>query len=122
MLSKNNNQSTVSLKKKFEKWAHLFDSEDFGVLKSKIQSKELDPNETLINGLKPLHIACIIGNVNAVKFILEYAIETDSVSFIGKTALDEAMDNKNFQCAIEILNKKPKTHIKFKRKSEFQVF
>lgn len=109
-----------TLKEKFEKWAVSFETDDYDGLKSDILRNQLDPNETLINGLKPLHIACILGNHNAVRFLLGYKIDIDSKSFVGKSPLDEALENKNFNCAIEILNKKPKTHIKFRKKSEFQ--
>ena len=89
----------------FEEWSSLLEEENFDILSKKISDGELNPHDSLINGLTPLHIACIQGNANAVKFILDFGVNVDSESKIGRTPLDEALFYKHFTCVIELMKK-----------------
>lgn len=89
----------------FEEWSSLLEEENFDILSKKISDGELNPHDSLINGLTPLHIACIEGNANAVKFILDFGVNVDSESKIGRTPLDEALFYKHFTCVIELMKK-----------------
>lgn len=89
----------------FEEWSSLLEEENFDILSKKISDGELNPHDSLINGLTPLHIACIQGNANVVKFILDFGVNVDSESKIGRTPLDEALFYKHFTCVIELMKK-----------------
>ena len=81
-------QSSVDV---FNMWVKSFESNDFKTLESKIRKSIISPSESTINGLTPLHIACIQGNTDAVKFLLNYDIEVNVKSDVGKTPIDEAL-------------------------------
>lgn len=89
----------------FEEWSSLLEEENFDILSRKISDGELNPHDSLINGLTPLHIACILGNANAVKFLLDFSVNVNSESKIGRTPLDEALFYKHFSCVIELMKK-----------------
>lgn len=89
----------------FEEWSSLLEEENFDIISKKISDGELNPHDSLINGLTPLHIACIQGNAKAVKFILDFGVNVDSESKIGRTPLDEALFYKHFTCVIELMKK-----------------
>jgi ankyrin repeat protein len=74
----------------FNLWVKLFESHDFKTLHLKIRKSELNPYIPTINGLYPLHLACIQGNINAVNFLLEYGVSINVKSNMGKTPIDEA--------------------------------
>lgn len=89
----------------FEEWSSLLEEENFDILSRKISDGELNPHDSLINGLTPLHIACILGNAKAVKFLLDFSVNVNSESKIGRTPLDEALFYKHFSCVIELMKK-----------------
>lgn len=89
----------------FEDWAILFEEENYTLLNQKISDGILNPHNPLINGLTPLHIACIQGNITALRFLLKYNVDVNVESNIGRTALDEALFYKYFNCVIELMKK-----------------
>ena len=93
----------------FEEWAILFEEENYTLLNQKISDGILNPHNPLINGLTPLHIACIQGNITALRFLLKYNVDVNVESNIGRTALDEALFYKHFNCVIELM--KQEVHI-----------
>lgn len=99
------NSSSVEI---FEEWASLLEENDFDILSNKISHGKLNPHDSLINGLTPLHIACIQGNAKAVKFLLKYGVNVDSESKVGRTPLDEALFYKHFTCVIELMKRQVK--------------
>lgn len=92
----------------FEEWSSLLEEDKFDIISSKISNGELNPHDSLINGLTPLHIACILGNAKAVKFLLDFDVNVNSESKIGRTPLDEALFYKHFTCVIELMKKQVK--------------
>lgn len=97
---KNINSSPIS---KFEKWSNLLEEENFSTILKEIYEDNLNPHESLINGLTPLHIACIQGNSKGVRFLLDLDVDINSQSDIGRTPLDEAIFYKYSNCIIELL-------------------
>ena len=89
----------------FEDWAILFEEANYTLLNQKISDGILNPHNPLINGLTPLHIACIQGNITALRFLLKYNVDVNVESNIGRTALDEALFYKYFNCVIELMKK-----------------
>ena len=89
----------------FEDWAILFEEANYTLLNQKISNGILNPHNPLINGLTPLHIACIQGNITALRFLLKYNVDVNVESNIGRTALDEALFYKYFNCVIELMKK-----------------
>jgi ankyrin repeat protein len=67
--------------------------------------------------LTPLHIACIHGNVNAVKFLKEYDVDVESKSMLERTPTDEALYYKHFSCVLEMFYKKP--NVEFTNNRQF---
>lgn len=98
-------QSSVDV---FNTWVKLFERNDYKALKSKIRKSQLNPHNSTINGLTPLHIACIQGNINAIKFLLEYDVKIDVKSDMGNTPIDEALFYDYFDCMDILLCKESK--------------
>lgn len=108
------NQSSVDI---FNLWVRLFESNDFKTLESKICKSKISPNEPTINGLTPLHIACIQGNTDAVEFLLNYDIEVNVKSDMGTTPIDEALFYNYIDCMDILLEYESK---KFSHLAEYQ--
>ena len=87
----------------FEKWVELIENNKFSEIIRKVKSGNLNPNNEIINGLTPLHIACIQGNVEAVKLFIEFGVDIDVKSKVGRTPLHEAMFYGNSECVRELL-------------------
>lgn len=92
-----------SLLKRFELWAYHLERGDIKKLKDMINDGALDPNEVLINGITPLHISCIQGNLQGTKLLLNFDVDVEVLSLSKRTALDEALFYRHFNCAIEIM-------------------
>ena len=92
----------------FEEWSSLLEEKKFDIISDKISDRKLNPHDSLINGLTPLHIACIQGNAKAVKFLLDFGVNVDSESKVGRTPLDEALFYKHFTCVIELMKRQVK--------------
>lgn len=88
----------------FEEWVDLLDTKSFEKIDSKIQKGELNPHASLINGLTPLHIACIEGNAEGVKYLLNLNVDIHVKSKVGRTALQEAVYYGHKKC-ITLLSK-----------------
>lgn len=96
----------------FEEWVDLLDTKSFEKIDSKIQRGELNPHAILINGLTPLHIACIEGNSEGVKYLLDYNVNIHVKSRVGRTPLQEAVYYGHKKCII--LLSKPKQKLRNK--------
>lgn len=92
----------------FEEWSSMLEEENFEMLLNRIHDGELNPDELLINGLTPLHIACIQGNSRSVRFLLDLGVDVNPESNMGRTPLDEALFYKHFKCVIELMKNKVK--------------
>nr|XP_039253299.1 transient receptor potential cation channel subfamily A member 1 homolog [Styela clava] len=69
------------------------------------------------SGMAPLHWACKGGHVDMVKLLLDKGAEATEIED-GRNALDVAADNRNNDCAMEIINRKDWMEVlKFKTKS-----
>lgn len=119
-----NNLQSKSLLQRFECWAYNLENGDLKKLKEMIYDGFLDPNESLINGLTPLHIACIQGSLNGTKFLLNFGVDFDALSLSERTPIDEALLYKHFDCAIEIMIHKENHNSDFENKflEQFLLF
>ena len=88
----------------FKLWVELFDSNSFELLRFKIRFFELNPHSKIINGLTPLHIACIQGNKEAIKFLLQYNVDINAKSDRGRTPIEEALTYDYKDCASLLLD------------------
>ena len=88
----------------FEEWVDLLDNKSFEKIDSKIQKGDLNPHASIINGLTPLHIACIEGNQEGVKYLLNLNVNIHVKSKIGRTPLQEAVFYGHKNC-ITLLSK-----------------
>ena len=97
--------SKKSSTKVFELWAELIEMENFVEIKSRIKSGELNPFVETINGLTPLHLACIQGSLNAVKFLVRLGVNINSTSKIGRTPVQECIFYGHDDCMDELLKR-----------------
>lgn len=95
--------SKKSSTKVFELWAELIEMENFVEIKSRIKSGELNPFVETINGLTPLHLACIQGSSRAVKFLIGLGVDINATSKIGRTPLQECIFYGHVHCIDELL-------------------
>jgi len=95
--------SKKSSTKVFELWAELIEMENFVEIKSRIKSGELNPFVETINGLTPLHLACIQGSLNAVKFLVKLGVDINATSKIGRTPVQECIFHGHVDCMDELL-------------------
>ncbi len=109
----NVSNGSKSLVEVFEIWVDLLDNKYFEKIDDKIQSGELNPNVSLINGLTPLHIACIEGNIEGIRYLLNLNVDIYALSKMGKTPLQEAVFYGHKDC-INLLSQRM---LKDKRKS-----
>lgn len=98
----------------FEEWVDLLENKSFEEIDRKIGNNLLDVNSILINGLTPLHIACIQGNYEAVTYLLKNKANRNIKSDIGRIPLDEAIFYGHKKCisALLIKNKAKLRHVK----------
>lgn len=82
----------------FEKWTTLIEDDNTDELSNLISDGELSVNGPIINGLTPLHIACIIGNVKIVRFLISCGADIDAKSMVGRSPIYEAVYYGNIDC------------------------
>ncbi len=92
----------------FQKWDDLLENESFDEITHNIKKGNLNTNSKLVNGLTPLHIACIQGNFKGVKFLLKNKANPNTTSNYGRTPLQEAIFYGHKECINILLSKSGK--------------
>lgn len=95
--------SKKSSTKVFELWAELIEMENFVEMNARIKSGELNPFRETINGLTPLHLACIQGSLKSVKFLVRLGVDINAISKMGRTPVQECIFHGHVDCMDELL-------------------
>lgn len=89
----------------FELWAGLIETDNLVEMKSRIKSGELNPFIETINGLTPMHLACIQGSLKTVKFLAELGVDINATSKLGRTPVQECIFHGHVDCMDELLKR-----------------
>lgn len=95
--------SVKSSTKLFELWAELIEENNIAEIKSRIKSGELNPFNEILNGLTPLHMACIQDNSAIVKFLMSLGVDANYKSKLGRTPIQEALYYGHSDCLNALL-------------------
>ena len=97
--------SEESSTKLFELWTELIEENNIAEIKSRIKSGKLNPFNEVLNGLTPLHMACIQGSSAIVKFLMSLGVDANYKSKLGRTPIQEALYYGHVDCLNALLER-----------------
>lgn len=92
---------------------------ELSMMKDILDNYKLDINSVNYNKRSCLHIACMNGHLNIVKFLVENNIDVNLVDYEGKYALDYALKNKYFEIIKYLRANNAKEHVQPKDLTPF---
>nr|XP_047127879.1 protein VAPYRIN-like [Hydra vulgaris] len=70
-----------------------------------LSRKDSDPNHVDGFGLQPIHYACMYGELDIIKILLQHSVDVNAKTLTGENALDIAVKEGNFEVAQYLINK-----------------